>query len=435
MCDTMVALSSVTENERTLFAKNSDRSPNEPHVMIYEAPRNYEEGEMLQCTYLQIPQVSHTYGCVLLKPSWIWGAEMGWNEFDLNIGNEAVFTKEKHGKEKGLIGMDLIRLALERARDPMGAIEVITECIETYGQNGNCGYDHSFHYHNSFLISNAKEAYLLETAGKFWVAKAVVELCSISNELTITNDYDFCSPGLLEYCIKHNLCKGKGDFNFHHIFCNRLMTHFCGAKERRKSSIEALESEKGKLSIDKMLDILRLHHRDVEKKMPAFASVRSVCMHAGNMIGDHTTGSYVADLSNNPGHSVYWVSGSSLPCISIFKPVFHCSITDVLFAEPDDAKAKAFWLKREQLHRHILAGNVDMSDYISKARNLETKFIDQVSAANFENKQELKELSRQCFREENELVEHFLTSCNEQEKHYHGIRYGRYWRKKDKNLR
>ncbi len=67
----------------------------------------------VQCTYISIPQVAATHAVVLSKPSWIWGAEMGANEHGVVIGNEALFTRVQC-EGKALLGMDLVRLALER---------------------------------------------------------------------------------------------------------------------------------------------------------------------------------------------------------------------------------------------------------------------------------------------------------------------------------
>ena len=59
--------------------------------------------------------MAHTNAVLLGKPYWIWGAEMGANAHGVVIGNEAVFTRVPHEKQPGLIGMDLLRLGLERA--------------------------------------------------------------------------------------------------------------------------------------------------------------------------------------------------------------------------------------------------------------------------------------------------------------------------------
>ena len=114
-------------------------------------------GSTVKCTYREIPQVEHTYEVLLAKPFWMWGAEMGANEHGVTIGNEAVFTKVPYDKEPGLIGMDFLRLALERSKTAREALTVITQLLEQYGQGGNCGFQHLLYYHNSFLIADPRD--------------------------------------------------------------------------------------------------------------------------------------------------------------------------------------------------------------------------------------------------------------------------------------
>lgn len=65
-----------------------------------------------QCTYIEIEQVAHTYAVVLSKPAWLWGAEMGANEHQVCIGNEAVWGRESADSDEALLGMDLVRFVV-----------------------------------------------------------------------------------------------------------------------------------------------------------------------------------------------------------------------------------------------------------------------------------------------------------------------------------
>ena len=128
MCDTLIAAPDVTKNQFALFAKNSDRPPNEAQYLDWVPEKTYPEGETLRCTYIEIPQVQRTNAVLLSRPFWMWGAEMGINQHGLVIGNEAVFSKVPANKEPALLGMDLLRLALERAQTASEAVDVIS-CI------------------------------------------------------------------------------------------------------------------------------------------------------------------------------------------------------------------------------------------------------------------------------------------------------------------
>ena len=140
MCDTFIAMQNTTIDGSIIFGKNSDRDANEPQYMLFQPRMDHdlEKNPNIQATYITVPQVATTYATVLSRPSWMWGAEMGFNEYGVVIGNEGVFTKVPYGPT-ALTGMDMIRLALERTRSADEDLYYITEHLDQYGQGGNGG--------------------------------------------------------------------------------------------------------------------------------------------------------------------------------------------------------------------------------------------------------------------------------------------------------
>lgn len=51
---------------------------------------------------------------------------------------------------------------------------MITGLLERYGQGGSCREDTTpFCYHNTFLLADRTEAWVLETAGRLWAAQRI----------------------------------------------------------------------------------------------------------------------------------------------------------------------------------------------------------------------------------------------------------------------
>lgn len=416
MCDTLCALPDWSLSAHTLLAKNSDREPNEPHVIRYIPAMEHEAGHPLRCTYIDIPQAPHTNAVLLLNPDWIWGAEMGVNEYGVAIGNEAVFTKVKQGPD-ALTGMDLLRLALERAATAEQAVEVVIELLTRHGQGGNCGYGKDFRYDNGFLIADPERAFVLETAGTHYAAYEVSQKAAISNRLSIRTG--------------HTMREGVGEGeDFAKKYTEPIFSHFAEGKARRAQSLCALDS--GPVGVFDMMRALRTHAPGQEGREFTRGHVGSVCMHAGGLIGDHTTGSFVAVLRKDAPLTV-WATGASTPCIAAFKPVFFGIESGAPVFE-DEPGGRAYWLKRERLHRAVIAGQADVAALREKRDALEKAWLAE-EARLFTEKPDpgaLAAFARRAAAEEEAMIEAF-TADTWADVPGHG-RFARYWRGQNASL-
>jgi len=381
MCDTIIATADVTADGIAIFGKNSDREPNEAHQLVNIPAADHPVGSRLRCTYIEIPQVEHTYAVLLAKPFWIWGAEMGANEHNVVIGNEAVFTKIPYVKEDSLIGMDLLRLGLERGKTAYDALLVITNLMAEYGQGCNCGFQHKLYYHNSYILADSHDAWVLETAGPHWAAKQVRGVRTISNGLTLGNDFDLASPDLVSYALDKGWCKTRQDFHFAKCYSDFIYTRFSDSYHRFCRTTDLLADPAGKITISKVMATLRDHGEGASEAWwpdRGFTGAQ-VCMHAGfgPVRGSQSVGSMVSHL--HPDHPTHFVTGTSAPCTSSFKPVWIDAGLPELGPEPSGAydPATLYW-KHEDLHRATLHDYDRLIQlYQAERDHSETGFVNQ----------------------------------------------------------
>lgn len=375
MCDTIVAASSATKDGALWFGKNSDREPGEAQVVEFHPRRQHEKGAILECTWMSIPQAEQTYEIALSRPFWMWGAEMGVNEFGVTIGNQAVFTRFEVA-ESGLTGMDLLRLALERSKTARQATELIVEFIEEFGQGGRCGYRHkNFRYHSSFVIADADEAWILETAGPYWATRRVREVWALSNALSLGTDFDEVADGAEDYARKKGWTKKGDDFDFAAAFCDFSMDILSGARARRRCNMEGLNANSGNLGQEDFLAALRCH----DGREPwAGWRLTAPCAHASwqpTRTSGQTVGSLLGRLHKEGSN--HWMTGTSAPCLSVFKPiVLRGAPVDVGPSPGSRFDGESLFWRHERLHRRILLDRAKLPPEVERERrNLEQKAL------------------------------------------------------------
>jgi secernin len=346
MCDALVALGEHTTRGRTLFANNSDRKPGECQPFVQHPAAAHAPHSRVRCTHVEIPQVAETYRVMGHSPWWVWGFEHGVNEHAVACGNLTVFSKDPLEETPGLIGMDLVRLGLERGRTARECLEIIAGLLETHGQGGAARAPDGASYHNAFEIADPDEAWVLETSNRCWAAKRV-ELGAHSNHMALGSDWDIASRDLEGFAHREGWWERGARIDVAAAFRN---PHVPGhiSEGRLRDSTAQLQAGDGSHDVASMIAALRSHGPDGgvawrQETDPQQEAHFSVCAHSDPV--HRTTASLVAELPTDRNRPwPVWISFGT-PCTSVFLPIYIDGLVPAALAAggPEPGNESAWW--------------------------------------------------------------------------------------------
>jgi secernin len=350
MCDTLCG----PGRRGMVFAKNSDRPPGEVQV-AWPFGRRATAGCTLRTQYLSIGDVG-AHAAFLSCPTWLWGAEHGVNEHGVAIGNERIGTVHDAAAAKpALIGMDLVRLGLERARTAAEAVDVLTGLLETYGQGGIADAAHQEAYDSSFLIADPTTAFVVETAGSEYAVAAFPAGVAVSNRIMLGTAWTRASAGV---------ATGEDFDRFRDPGVDTAFADVRLAASRRFLA----STTPGGLTPAATAAHLRDHGTGPwgapgvdgpvlvpPARVGADRSGVSVCMHVRGL--SVTAASMIAELppelSDGAPLRVYVAAGS--PCASIYVPAFPRTVAGPPPFVPVELSGEELWQAADALRRLVEA--------------------------------------------------------------------------------
>ena len=363
-CSSFVVMGSETKTGDIIYAKNSDRPFNEAQPLIYYPAKDHPENSFTDCSFIKIPQVKHTYACIGSKPHFFWGFEHGINEHGLMIGNEQVSGREIPERRWGLIGMDILRLALERARDAKEAIEVIDELLCTIGTGGAPGHRIT-PFNSNFIISDPNESYMFESHQRKWVAKKVDRYGYLANCYSIQEDYDLIADGTIEEACEKGWWHPDVAFNPAKAWTVDELLYDESEGFVRYSRLGHLLSDKTasdeKIDVKYAMNVLRDHYEEIPELNSIYSraanKICTICSHPGGVgYGCASAASTVTVIRKDVPKELlftYWGSMAP-PCCSIFRPYYNIDfIPDDLQHAESLYRSEDQWWQFIELERYI----------------------------------------------------------------------------------
>jgi dipeptidase len=204
---------------------------------------------------------------------------------------------------------------------------------------------------------------------------------------------------------------------------------------------------KGKITTETMMNILRDHVPVKKDWNPAQnATLNSLCVHAKGITNpSQSTISLVAELDEKL--QLNWITGTSAPCLSTFKPVFlPGGLPKISTPTTEFYNENNLWWRHEFLHRLVLQDYVHRTNLFMAERNIAeqiiisetSKFLEQHTTKykdleSEESRKILREYTKIIFEKVQDAEEKWIEKVkNEPIKKKTNVSYRIYWAKRNK---
>lgn len=317
--DMIVALGRATIDGHTLFGHNCRLPANTALVLERSQGRSHAPDERLPLVRLTLPQARATLATLGLRIAGQWGYLHGVNVCGVAIGYSALRTRLA-SSEGGLLGTELVRLALERASSARQAVDLIGDLVSRHGQGS--GDDQPAD--SAFLIVDGREAFTLETAGRYWAQQEVRQVRAMSEFCTIRQDWDKVAPGLAACAMEQGWRQDDGSkLDFAGAVAPELAQTGSPLRRWGRATL-MLEEQNGHLDLPFFRRPLGDHYEGSDDEVDPILPGRGVpplCLHARSPEALMTGGSVVARVGSAMEKAMVAWCCPGPPCIGVYLPV------------------------------------------------------------------------------------------------------------------
>jgi secernin len=274
-----------------------------------------------------------------------WGYLHGVNSCGVAIGCTALRTRLACNAP-GLLGIELVRLALERARTARQAVDLIADLVSRHGQ----AYADDTMVDGAFLIADGREAFALETAGSFWAQQEVRQVRAMSDFCAIRQDWDRVAHGLAARAMEQGWRQDDGSkLDFAGVVAPEMVQTGSPLRRWGRATL-LLEELNGHLDLPFFRRLLGDHYEGCDDEADPILPGRGIpplCLHPRSPDALMTGSSLVVRVGSVTTHGqVAWCCPGP-PCIGVYLPV-------LLDGELPEAFASGnAHLRMRQLMNHI----------------------------------------------------------------------------------
>ncbi len=344
-CDMVVALDRSTAPRRTLFGQNTGRPAQERQRIQRTAARTFTLGERVFTGLIELSQSRSTYTVLANQATGMWGYHHGVNEMHVAVGCTHLHTRLGNGAA-GLRATDLVRLALERSSCARQAVDLITDLLARHGQAAGNGAPGT---NGAFLIADGREAFALETSGRYWVLQEVREVRAMSDCCTIHQDWNRIAPGLAGQAIERQWWPEDGTkLDFAGAFTTPGADVAAPMRRWARASY-LLQEQNGHIDLPFLRRLLGDHYETADLAgRPKPTDTIPICQHGSPATGTRTAASMVAELYAAADAPALAWCGFGPPCLAVFFPVFLAGALPEPFGDGSlDLLAGSLWPRPE----------------------------------------------------------------------------------------